>query len=889
MTEKNQFPANHWPDQVWIDFETGERTIQPPQQDGYIYGNTEWPVARYRECIVDTVADNPVTILSSGTGNGKSIFVPQALYESGLFRRVYMTQPRIVATRENAQFTKYQMEQATGQDHGHIVAYRTATEGDDILPSHRIREHTDGYTLQQMMGDDSVITEKDVLITDEAHERNPNIDIAIALALKKNIRLLIQSASINTERFADYCSRVLGGANVPVIDIPGQMYPVEEIHNDDSMHEAILKYAHLDPKNPLNIMALVSGRNNREEIRSRLGKRTPKSYTILELHSDQTIEEQRRAFHEYPGGKIILATDIGRMSLTVPGLHVVLDGGYHKVGDYRRGVRYLREVPVSQADVIQGKGRVGRVMPGTYEHVTMPGYPPIPRDSDGNLMVDTYDVPPIQRTDPAPYVLKLAQAGMRLDQLQLQDEVRSDELEYARRKLTRLGALALNSDAATEIGKEMQRLPLNPTYARMLVEARRHGKDIELMMAATVSACQQEGITMTEQGMEGWTRLTREAQSDMLVQLDVLIQALWMPPADLKRYNIVEQRLEKARRLLERLCNDADLDITKLEIPKRADREKLLGCIIAGCDTLFISRGSGYSNNEGFEGRLAKSTRIDGGSQLIVGTPLVLEHYRNKNLKAHPVIVNGTNVTTEQLIEHAPWRCTYDHGRLIVNDRGKVLLKKEVYFDGKAIHDDVEEVVPPSQETTQALLEKLFYDEEPVEKMSPKTRAIYQEIERLRELLVDRSDREEDYEQIMEILTQNIAEWRDIEVTDMYSLADILHKRKVHTRLRMTFGENSYETEVIRKNAPDTLLIDVEGEPVEVGVTYKNNKAFIEIQTSLVKYLEGIESELGGRSVYVWSDSTKKNYLTLRKAIEKFSIGNRKARRAAGRNKTTPQ
>jgi HrpA-like RNA helicase len=458
-------------------------------------------------------------------------------------------------------------------------------------------------------------------------------------------------------------------------------------------------------------------------------------------------------------------------------------------------------------------------------------------------------------------------------------------MEYAHHKAVRLGAQVLNSDTLAKIGEEMQRLPLDPNYARMLVESRRFGKKIELLAAAMVSACQYDGITMTEQGCEQWKTLTNEDRSDILAQLDVFVKSTGMSEEELRRFNIVEQRLVKARRLFERLCDDEGLNIGDLKLPTEEEREKLIGCIIAGCDTLFLARGNTYSNDEGFEGRLAKSTKINPGiADLVVGTPFILEHYRNQILKSHSIIVNGTAVTAQQLMEYAPWRCDFNGDRLFVDNHGNVRKARELYFDGKAIHRSVEEDVEPSFETTKVLLEKLFYDEQLIEKMSPKTKTIYHEIERLRDLLIDRSNKTADYEWIIETLTQNISGWKDVRVNDMYSLVEILHKRKVHTRLKMTLSADSYETEAILKNSPDQILVDTGSEIVEAKVTYKQNKAFIELPTHLVKYLEGVEEELGGRHVYVWTDSTKKNYLTLHKAIEKSNSGdNRAARREASR------
>lgn len=875
-----------WPNQIWVDSE-GKQEVRPPRQETYVFGNPEWPIAPWRDFIDETVASNMATVLASGTGNGKSIFGPQLFYESGRYRRIFMTQPRIVATRENARFTQFQMEQATGKNMSHIIGYRTATEGDRLGPSHVIREHTDGYTLQQMISDNSdIINKDDLLIIDEAHERNPNIDIALSLALEKGIRVLIQSASIDTDKFARYCSQALGGAEVPVLEIPGIMHPIRELVGGE-IHEEIIKYANMGSNNPLgidgplNIGALVPGARERNETHGRIARKIG-HYTVLHLHGDQMADVQHRSFEDYPDGKIILMTDVGRQSITVPGLHVMIDGGYHKIGDNRLGVRYLRTRPVSQAGIIQGKGRVGRTMPGIYVHAALPGYPPIPRDVEGQSMVDSHETPPIQRIDLAAYELKLATGKRSLKMMNLMDQPRFDEIEHAVHKLVRLGARVLNSDRITEIGLEMQKLSsLEPTYARMLIEARRYGKTTELQMAAMAAACQSEGITMTEQGCERWRTLSKETRSDMLVQLDVMAQAIWMDKAELAHYHIVDSRLNRAKDLLARLCDDNELDMDSLRVPTHDERKKLIASIVAGCDSLLIANGDNqYTNSDGFEGRLPKSTKINAGGRFVVGTPYALEHYRNKKLKTHRIIKNATTVTAEELEQYAPWRCDYDNEKLVVDRKGKVTMERNVYFDGKPLYQTDHVDVEPSIETTRALLESLFHDENPIDDMNPKTKEIYDEVARLRDLLVHRSDKQDYFEGILAGIEDNVGRWKDVKVKNMYALVNVLYKRQIDTWLRMALPSDSHETKDILDQSPDSVLVDIEGKSIEVNVTYSHNKAFVEIPLQQAKYLEGIENQLGDRHIYVWTDGSKKNYLTLHKAIEKSLAGNRATRRA---------
>ena len=875
-----------WPNQLWLN-EDGEFEERAPLQPDYEYGNPDWPISKYRDLICDTVANNLVTVIASGTGNGKSIMVPQMLYETGQYGRIYQTQPQIIATRENAEFTKTQIRQFTGRDGNEILAYRTATEGDEIKPHHVIREHTDGYLLARELGfepgDVDALNEQDVVIIDEAHMRNPNIDVAIALFLERGVRLVIQSASIDTQKWANYAAGVTG-EQVPVLDLPGMMYPVQKIQGGVA-HEEIAKIANQDPDFNPNIGIVVPGKHDAEEIHSKIARRIPKDYTILHLHKDMTPEQQQRVMHEYPGGKIIIATDVMRQSITIPDMHYVLEPGYQKQGDWRLGVQYLRVIKVPMDGRVQLSGRVGRTMPGTSVDVELEGYPKILRDSEGNPLVDEYSTPPIQRSNPANYVLKLLGVGRELNSLPLQDKVRSDEIEYAKRKLESLGAKALNSFAITEVGKEMLRLRLDPHFARMLVESRQYGRAVELQTAAMLYACQQEGITMAEAHSERWRLLTNETKSDMLAQLDVFTAAMQFDYKRMQSFNILPARFYKARTMLRQFAKDYKFDIDTLEAPNAEQREQILGSIIAGADMLFVSRGSTYSNEEGFEGRLAKSSVVGGQNRLIVGSPLVLEHYRSERLKSHSVITNATAVTPELLEKYAPNRCSYDNDKLVLNNHGQVVKMSATYFDGKPIQHESIKPAEPSYETTQVLLQELLHGNDTRGTKTERLREIRGEIARIRRLLVHESNRKDDFESIMKSVEQTVTQWKDVKVKNMHELANVLHKRQVHEWLQNTLMEESFETKAIMDSAPKNLLVETDSGIVMVEVEYENNKAFILAPPHAIANLQSVAGELGERNIYVWSDSAKKNYIGLDKAIERARGGNREERRHGTRSR----
>ena len=88
------------------------------------------PVVEYKQAILSAVDSNQVTIVTAETGAGKSTQIPQYLAEHG-YRKVIVTQPRILAARNLSRRVREEWAMRTGKDSDEIIGYRTAHERDD--------------------------------------------------------------------------------------------------------------------------------------------------------------------------------------------------------------------------------------------------------------------------------------------------------------------------------------------------------------------------------------------------------------------------------------------------------------------------------------------------------------------------------------------------------------------------------------------------------------------------------------------------------------------------------------------------------------------------------------------------------------------------------------
>jgi HrpA-like RNA helicase len=78
--------------------------------------------------------------------------------------------------------------------------------------------------LRQLAGD-PLLSQYDVILVDEVHERHISTDFLLAvfqflLPRRPELKVVLMSATIDTARFSEY----FGGA--PIITVPGRSYPV---------------------------------------------------------------------------------------------------------------------------------------------------------------------------------------------------------------------------------------------------------------------------------------------------------------------------------------------------------------------------------------------------------------------------------------------------------------------------------------------------------------------------------------------------------------------------------------------------------------------------------------------------------------------------------------
>lgn len=443
------------------------------------------PVVHHRDQILRHVNANPVVVVESPTGSGKTTQLPRILYDAGYADtgRIGVTQPRRIAAVSVTDFIGAQLaaDAGAGVDAGAVAAYKMRFE-DTTTRDTRIKVMTDGVLLQEL-AHDRLLSEYSVMMVDEAHERSLNIDFVLGLlkgvlAQRPDFKVVVSSATINAEVFSEYFD------SCPIVRLDTPAHPVR-IHyrpfqpaGDPDQLMAAVERIVLEierSRRPGDILVFLSGeRDIRGCIATLAARRESRRWQLLPLYARLARTEQDRVFAPFPDRrKIVVATNIAETSVTIPGIGYVIDSGLAKVNSFntRTLTAALTEQPISHASCNQRRGRAGRTGPGScYRLYSEASYQRRP----------LFETEEIHRTDLSEVVLRMAELG--ITEFEEFDFLSSPGRERIASAVAVLGMLdALDGDRAlTEVGRTMVKFPLLPRHSRILVEAiQRHPEVLE--------------------------------------------------------------------------------------------------------------------------------------------------------------------------------------------------------------------------------------------------------------------------------------------------------------------------------------------------------------------------------------------------------------------------
>jgi ATP-dependent helicase HrpA len=534
----------------------------------------ELPISARAEEIVAAIQAHPVVILAGETGSGKTTQIPKMCLAAGrgTAGRIACTQPRRVAAMSISRRVAEELGVTWGREVGCKIRF-----SDQTTPATVIKFLTDGMLLAEVQGD-PLLRAYDTLIIDEAHERSLNIDFLLGhlrtLRYKRpELKIIITSATIDTEMF----SQAFDGA--PVLKVEGRTYPVEVIyapldslgsdaaegdereskaealHYIDGAVEAVERIVRESTGGDV-LVFMPSERDIREASDLLTGRL--RNCELVPLFGRLSNAEQQRVFSPSQRRKIVIATNIAETSLTIPGIRFVVDTGLARLSRYspQARTRRLPIEPIAQSSADQRKGRCGRVADGVCIRLY---------SEKDFLERPRFTQPEIQRANLADVILRMTAFGLGdIERFPFINMPAAKSIRAGYALLEELGAIAEEGGegaarvagavrALTPLGRELARLPVDPTVGRMILQARTEKALREVLVIAS-------GLSIQD---------PRERPMDKQAQADAAHRRFAHPDSDfLTLLNIWEMYHDQfetmAQSKLRRFCRDHFLSYTRM-------------------------------------------------------------------------------------------------------------------------------------------------------------------------------------------------------------------------------------------------------------------------------------------------------------------------------------
>jgi len=387
--------------------------------------------------------NNKVILITGSTGVGKSTQIPKlALYALKFIDykyngKIVCTEPRQTPTENNAIRIANELGVPLNNNYYYIQFKHKKNQHVKNTNNIMLKLETDGTLLNELnnpyikvLYNRQYIDENiyDIIIIDEAHEHNINMDIILtklvyALNYNLDIKLFIISATmendeptyrrfyrvINDNLLKPYdtfisenkLDRINVDRRFDISTIDTTKYKITDYFVPNETYESIVKKL-IGKKG--NILIFKAGENEVNKLVIELNNIIPNNviaipwysnmsdelkhfYTIfknneqvkinklLSIDDIKNLENFEKGNNNY-NQVIIIATNIAESSITISNLGYVIDDGKQKIAiyNYKTDTDELREVKITENNRIQRRGRVGRISDGEVYYLYPKNY-----------------------------------------------------------------------------------------------------------------------------------------------------------------------------------------------------------------------------------------------------------------------------------------------------------------------------------------------------------------------------------------------------------------------------------------------------------------------------------------------------------------------------------
>ncbi|KAL4472729.1 hypothetical protein ABPG74_018678 [Tetrahymena malaccensis] len=440
--------------------------------------------------------ENPFILLMGSTGSGKTTQTPQVLYQHQLMdekkanKVIYCVQPRKINCISISERVANEMGCKLGEEVGYQVGYSVSEQKFDRFKT-KIIFITESLLMSMLVKQNKQKQKENkkdffkhcsYIILDEVHERSVKSDIIMGLAKtifseQTNLKFFLSSATADRNLYQQYFQ------NLPIVEIPGKIYPVDEefIAEQGTSVTKVIKHLNIvidrieqgvELHNGHILVFMMDGQEIDECIKqaTSLPKLDLQKYKLLPLHSRLEKDQQELVFIEHFNDdnkqmkKIIFSTNIAETAITINNITIVIDCGMEKVAkfDPRKNITTIQSTFISKSSAKQRQGRAGRTCPGIcYKLYSEEEYESFANEK----------IPEISRINIEQVLLQIIESGEKVETFPYFEKPDQNILKCSKDNLIRLGAIDKMNNSLTVIGRIMQKSDLEPYQIKCLIDA----------------------------------------------------------------------------------------------------------------------------------------------------------------------------------------------------------------------------------------------------------------------------------------------------------------------------------------------------------------------------------------------------------------------------------
>ena len=316
--------------------------------------NPQYKISDLENDIILSVDNKKITFISSPTGSGKSTQIPQYLANHNY--KVLCSQPRKISCVSISEYIKYQNQTLNIQSGSQNFYY---DNNFDLL---FLRENT----LLNLLCNDPLLSNANVLIIDEVHERTMVLDLILFFikyfTLQRNdFKLVIMSATIDTDNIRSYFADFVNNDNMGEIyqnfslnyDIVYRPLRNDEYIDDTRFNTTDIKFL---IQSITNIIRDIIYNDSSTELKTilvflpdfksiyftdrALSREFGLHVTIVQFFGSLNYDEQLERISDSGQSryKIVLSTTLAETCLTISNCCVVIDTGLRKYNKYNYNI-----------------------------------------------------------------------------------------------------------------------------------------------------------------------------------------------------------------------------------------------------------------------------------------------------------------------------------------------------------------------------------------------------------------------------------------------------------------------------------------------------------------------------------------------------------------------